>query len=90
MSLQTWKQNANGIPPLSHRDAHGAGQEWTEEVLAYGDDGIGCIKLTSHDGSITRTYTTVTRFSATGSEMTIFKGLSDYYRDSYYSHQPYR
>ena len=89
MDLRTWEKKTGGIPPLSHRDAHEEDRKWTEKVLVYGDDSIGCIKLTSKDGITTKTYATVTR-SAMRPGSTIFKGLSNHSCDYYYSHRPYR
>jgi hypothetical protein len=73
-----------GIPPLGDRDATGPGQRWTEKILVYGDDAAGWIKLTSEDGSITRTYRTITHDVARGVDqgLTIFKGLVGNFSDT--------
>jgi len=77
-------RSQKGTPPLGDRGASGEGQTWTEHILVYGDDAAGCIKLTSEDGPIRpimRIYGAVT-CDPHKSELTIFKGLSDYLSDS--------
>lgn len=73
-------QRGTCIQPLGDRDAREEGRRWTEEILVYGDDATGCIKVTSAEDELTsRIYGAVTHDLSTNLEsgLTIFKGSSD-------------